>query len=77
MKYRVSTTCTISLHTDVEADSQEEAIKKAFDERGVMSLCNQCSGGQSEEEWVTSGELDGEPSDKPENLEVMEIDDDD
>jgi hypothetical protein len=49
----------ISVHTEVEARSPEEALKIAA-ERGMMSLCHGCSTGSPSEEWVTSGELGGE-----------------
>jgi len=54
---------TISLHTDVEAESLEEAIEEAKG-RVVMSLCHQCAAGEpdSRDEWRTSGELDTDPS---------------
>jgi hypothetical protein len=52
---------TISVHTTVYADSPEEAKEIALKERSPMSLCYQCSHGEPESEWVTSGELDGEP----------------
>jgi hypothetical protein len=59
-KFRVSSMVTISIYTDVEAETEEEAIDAAS-ERPMMALCHQCSGGgESRECWVTSGELDGE-----------------
>lgn len=60
MKYIVTGMITISIYTKVEADSEEEARKKAM-ENGVIGLCHQCSAGHPSEEWCTSGELDGEP----------------
>lgn len=60
--YRVVAMCTISVHTDVEATSKREAVKLARG-RSMMSLCHQCSGGSSHDEWSTSGELDGTPFD--------------
>lgn len=52
---------TISVLTDVEAESEDEAIRLA-EERSVIGLCHQCGGNRTrDEEWVTSGELDGEP----------------
>lgn len=63
MKYRVSALVTISVWTDVEADSEEEA-KEIAEERPLQGLCHQCSSarfGEGEREWRTSGELDGVP----------------
>jgi len=68
MKYRVRAMMTISVYTDVEADSPEQAIELAG-EHGNQGFCNQCSNGNADEEWVTSGELDGEPTD----LEASEV----
>lgn len=59
-KYRVTAEITISVSTDVEATSKAEAIKLARDQP-MMSFCHQCSRGEPEIEWVTSGELDGIP----------------
>ena len=64
-KYHVTAMCTISVTTDVEAESEEEALEIAID-RGMQDLCYQCSGGQwssldASREWVTSGEIDGKP----------------
>lgn len=64
--YRVSGTITISMFTDVLARGFEEAAELA-DANPVIGLCHQCAGGESKDEWVTSGELDGEP-------EVMDAD---
>lgn len=54
--------CTISVHTDVEANSKREAVRLA-NGRDLMALCHQCSEGTVSEEWTTSGELDGTPFD--------------
>lgn len=59
MKYTFSSEITISVTTDVEANSLSNALREAA-VRGLMSLCHQCSAGEPELEWVTSGELDGE-----------------
>lgn len=70
MKYRVSGTITISVFTDVEAASEQEA-RDIAEGRGVVGLCWQCCGNRTAgEEWVTSGELDGDP----EAEDVEEID---
>lgn len=51
---------SISISTDVEAETEAEARAIAED-RAMVSLCHQCATGNISEEWVTSGELDGEP----------------
>lgn len=61
-QYMVTADCTISLHVTVYATSRAEAKRKAS-QFPVMSLCHQCASGVvgcEGEEWVTSGELDGE-----------------
>lgn len=55
---------SISLHTAVDAPSLSEAIEIAK-RRAVMSLCHHCSNKDDEAEWVTSGELDGDPATSP------------
>lgn len=60
-KYRVVGVTSVTLVTEVEAASYDEARELAED-RGVLTLCHQCSDGRNiYREWVTSGELDGEP----------------
>lgn len=60
-KYMVTSAITISMHTEVEADSAEEA-KEIASQRGIMSMCHSCARSDGDdEEWRTSGELDGEP----------------
>ena len=59
-RYIVNGHVTISISTTVVASSVVAARRKAL-ERGMQSLCHQCATGDPEEEWVTSGELDGEP----------------
>lgn len=59
-KYRVVALCGITVITDVEASSPKQA-KELAEERSMMTLCFQCASGNSDEEWVTSGELDGVP----------------
>jgi hypothetical protein len=61
-RYMVTAAVTISVHTEVDAKSPAAAKRLAL-ERGLVDLCHQCAGGDASEEWVTSGELDGEPSD--------------
>ena len=58
MKFLVTGAVTISVNTEVVADTAEQAEKIAC-QRGLMSLCHHCSVGEPEAEWVTSGELDG------------------
>jgi hypothetical protein len=59
-RYRLSAQVTISVSTVVDAESPEAAIEEA-ENRSMVSLCHQCAGGEEEVEWITSGELDGEP----------------
>ncbi len=62
-KFRVVGLVTISMSTLVEADTEKEAVEEAK-QRQIMSLCHQCASGDDDGyEWVTSGELDGEPFD--------------
>ncbi len=69
-RYRVTSEVTISLSTVVYAKSKAQALSLASD-KPIVSLCHQCADGEQDEEWVTSGELDGEPQ----NLVVEEEDD--
>lgn len=59
-RYRVSGVMTISISTLIEASTEKEAVEFAA-EQPVMSLCHQCASGEDTKEWVTMGELDGEP----------------
>lgn len=74
-KYSISSSITISVYTEVEAETEEEAIKEA-QSRGVMGLCYQCANGSDncDVEWVTSGELDGVPMQDDEPFEIDLID---
>ncbi len=67
-KYTITGMLTISVHTEIFANSEAEAMKKA-NRRSVQSLCHQCARGDSKMEFCTSGELDGEPYD----LKVEEV----
>ncbi len=68
-KLLVTCEVTISMNTEVSAPNTRTAKEKAL-ERGMVSLCYQCGGSQTgHKEWVTSGELDGEPT----NLRVEEL----
>lgn len=68
--YRIVAEVTISVHTDVEAETAEAATEQAS-ERRVIRLCHQCAAGDPSSHWVTSGELDGEPGDP---VEVISLD---
>lgn len=61
-KFYVRASVTISLQTIVMAESEEEVLEIAAN-RPTVSLCWGCAKGSPEVEWVTSGELDGEPVD--------------
>ncbi len=61
MRYSVIANITISVSTDVEADSEEQARELAL-ERGVQGLCHHCASADGERQWVAGGELDGQPS---------------
>lgn len=58
-RYIVNGHVTVSISTTVEAKSVREAKRLAL-EQPMQSFCSQCSSGH-DEQWVTSGELDGEP----------------
>lgn len=61
MKYLVTAEVVISMHTVVEAKNEKEAREEA-ESRALMGLCHQCSSADGDhEEWVSSGEFDGEP----------------
>jgi hypothetical protein len=60
-RYAVTAQVTISIHTYVKAETPEEAYNIA-EARPMVGLCYQCGGdGSVNEEWCTSGELDGSP----------------
>jgi len=59
-KYRFSAEVTISVWTEVEAESEEEARDIALG-NPMMDLCGYCSQMQPDGLWVTNGDLDGEP----------------
>lgn len=60
MRYRVYGEVTISCYTVVEADTVEQAIEIA-EGRAMCSVGSPESyGGDENEEWFHSGELDGE-----------------
>lgn len=58
MKYKLTAQVIISVYTDVEADSLEEAIKIA-EERNLMSIVS--NGGDTKEDSWMCNELDGYP----------------
>lgn len=62
-KYTFCTIGTISLHTEVTANTLEEAIDRALN-RPMQSICHSCSKGDPHE-WNTSGELDCDPASGP------------
>ena len=70
-RYFVSGVMTISVHVYVDAETPEEA-KKVAEDAPLQGFCHQCARGQ-DDEWSTSGELDGTPQD----LEVREAYSDD
>ena len=61
-KYIVTGLVTISVHTEVFAETAEDAIEMA-QERPLQSICHYCSGQKPVDQWITSGELDGEVKD--------------
>lgn len=59
-KYTVSGMMCISVFTEVEAESEKEALEIA-EGRSVQGLCHQCATSRNkDEEWSLTGELDGE-----------------
>lgn len=58
--YRVTGLVTISITTEVKAESAFEAKEKAR-ERPLQTLCHHCASAENDEQWATTGELDGEP----------------
>lgn len=60
--YRVTAGVTISITTLVKALNASDARAIACD-RPMLRLCHQCANGEDQVEWVTSGELDGDPVD--------------
>lgn len=66
--FRFSAEVTISLHAEIEAESEEEAreIVEAYE---MPTLCYQCAGEQDEGHWSNTGEYDGEAL----NIRVEEI----
>jgi hypothetical protein len=76
-RYSVGGVITISVHTEVEAASPEEAREIAINDRGIMSLCHQCASGDPSLEWVTSGEFDCDvpsPYEEGGELEAIDLD---
>lgn len=56
--YTVSALVTISILTEVIAESEEQALEIA-EERPMQSFCNSCSSKDPDDQWVFGGELDG------------------
>jgi hypothetical protein len=61
MKYRVEGKVTISTWTMIEAESPEEAIKKAEERQEKMSIASN-NGDSGDYEWMIE-DMDGEPFD--------------
>lgn len=59
-RWLISGHLTVSILTEVEASTLEEA-KKIAQKRDVQGLCSVCSTGDEKVEWSLNGELDGEP----------------
>jgi hypothetical protein len=57
--YGITGNITISVYTEVKAETQEAALEEAGT-RPIMSLCHQCASHGGETEWATTGELDGD-----------------
>lgn len=68
-KYRVVGEVTVSVYTEVMATSPKNAMIEAQD-RGTQQFCHSCTSQDSSDQWVTTGELDGEP--KPVSAEEVE-----
>lgn len=67
--YRLSARVTISLFTDVKADSPAQALEIARG-RGMCRLMDpERLGQESTEVWFHSGEIDG----TPQNIQIDEI----
>lgn len=64
-EYVFSSTATISMHTKVRGTMTLEEAMQIAKSRGNLELCYQCSTGEVEEQWVTTGELDGDPALSP------------
>lgn len=58
-KYTLVAEVTVSVSTEVEADTLEAALLAAC-EHPMQSFCNQCDRGL-DDEWGLGGELDGTP----------------
>lgn len=62
--YTLTTRVVITLHTSVEADDLEDAIKKAKRNK-PMAVCSSCIRQSDESAWVISDVLDGDPTTSP------------
>ena len=67
-RYTFTALVTISISTEVKAHSEEDAFRIA-ESRGMQSLCYSCASQDATEQWVTSGEFDGEAQ----NIQVQEV----
>lgn len=61
-KFAFTGNVTVSVYTEVMAESAEEAGIEA-EQRSIQSLYHQCSTGDAKREWSLTGELDGEVCD--------------
>lgn len=64
-KFHVTASVTISISTTVTAETADDAKRIAL-AHPMQGFCHSCSGGRHSQhdpidEWVISGELDGEP----------------
>lgn len=66
--YRFTASVTISVEAEVRATSKREALEAVRD-LPIKRLCHECASGDPDREWITSGELDGEPCD----IELVEV----
>jgi hypothetical protein len=70
-RYSVCSRVTLGVYTDVWALDPEDAILKAM-QRGVKSLCHQCSSGKddSDQEWCFGDGSNGDVEE--DDVEVIE-----
>lgn len=62
-RYTVNATVTISIYTEVEAESEEEALELAEGREMCSLVPPSRMGSRSDEVWCHCGELDGTPQD--------------
>lgn len=61
MKWVVTGTVTISMHTEVEAETKEEALQKAGEQDVCDLIAPERMGNLLSDCWFHSGEIDGTP----------------